>query len=387
MGSRARARVVSWVPAIAVWVVAVGSLLIIAVNVVAMPRLANAASLGAHRSRQRISVLIPARNEVDQILASVGSALAQDGVDVEVIVLDDRSDDGTLARLETIDDDRLHIVAGATLPEGWTGKNWACHQLSGRASHDLLCFLDADTRLTPGALAAVCDVLDRERADLVSCLVAADYRSAAQRTLLPMVNHALLALFPVALMHVSRFPRVALALGPFIAVRRDAYESVGGHAAHPDEIVDDVRLARSVKRSGGRVRLANGTNSITTRWYPDLGGIWRGFSKNAYGAIESSPVLAALTCLALVPLLVAPFVQAAIGVATGDVAAAPVIQCGLLVGGRLVTARLGRDPVASSILHPVAVVFWGATLARSAQLSHGRRSVEWRGRSVPVARR
>ena len=374
---------------LAVWIVAIGSLAIIAANVVVMPRLDRARPDrgGTGRLPPSVSVLIPARDEQDDIVACLRAVLAQRDVELDVVVLDDRSGDDTLALARGVIDDRVRVVAGEPLPDGWTGKNWACHQLSELATHDLWCFVDADTVLEPHVLAEVCDLIERDGADLMSCLIGADYRSTSQRVLLPMVNHALLALFPISLMHTSRLPSVALALGPFIAVRREAYDRVGGHAAHPAEIVDDVRLARGVKRSGGRVRLANGASAIRTRWYPDVASIWRGFSKNAYGAIESSPVLAVLTCGVLVPLLLTPFVRVAAGAVVGDVRLDALAQVTLLILGRVITARLGRDPVWSSILHPIAVVFWGATLAQSARLAHLERSVEWRGRSVSVGRR
>jgi hypothetical protein len=185
-------------------------------------------------------------------------------------------------------------------------------------------------------------------------------------------------------MHSPYMPRVALALGPFMLVTRDAYDRVGGHAARHGEIVDDVGLSRAIKMSGGRVRLANGTSVARTRWYPDVRGMWNGFSKNAFGALDSNQLLATLTCFALVPLLLAPFVRLPVGLLTDGVPGEVWFQVALFLLGRFVSAIVGRDPIWSIPFHPVAVTFWGATLFRSAWLSRRGSSVVWRGREVPV---
>jgi len=368
---------------------AIASLLILAANIVMIRRLDG----GAPRDDAEgpggglISVIIPARNEATGIVECVERALAQGGVEIEVIVVDDRSEDDTLVRAASIGDDRLTVVAGTPLPDGWTGKNWACHQGVARAHGDRLCFVDADTRLEPSAIAGAAQVLQAEHAELVSCLVAADYRTTAQAVLLPMVNHAMLALFPVGAMHSPHMPRVALALGPFMLVERDAYERVGGHALRSSEVVDDVGLCRAIKTTGGRVRIANGTSVARTRWYPDTRGIWNGFSKNAFGALDSNYAVAMLTCFVLVPLLVAPFVRLPIGLTTDGVPTEVWVQVALFLLARLVSAAAGRDPMWTIPFHPVTVTFWGATLLRSTWLSNRDRSVSWRGRAVRVANR
>ena len=105
----------------------------------------------------------------------------------------------------------------------------------------------------------------------------ADASSLSGEVLLPMVTHAMLALIPVSLINNARNPSLALAFGPFILVSRAAYGAAGGHAANPTHIVDDVQLSREVKAAGHGVRLANGTDLVQTRWYPDVRSIWGGF--------------------------------------------------------------------------------------------------------------
>ena len=365
---------------------AIAGLVVLVLNLFMVPVLGRHFRNGG-RAPAKVSVVIPARNEAARIQGCIEAVLAQQGVDLELIVVDDCSDDATFELAEAAAAGagvRVTVIAGRLPPVGWTGKNWACHQAAAHATAELLCFVDADTQLEPTAIAELARVLDEENADLVSSLVAAEYVTPAQAIFLPMVNHALLVLFPVAAMHWARLPRVALALGPFMLVTRDAYDRVGGHAARRGEIVDDVGMSRAVKLSGGRVRLANGTGVARTGWYPGLRGIWNGFSKNAFGALDRNELLAALTCFGLVPLLVAPFARVALGLAGDGVANEVWLQIALFLVARLVSALAGRDPVWSIVFHPVTVAFWGATLLWSAWLARRGSSVEWRGRSVLV---
>ncbi len=331
-----------------------------------------------------ISVLVPARNEGDNIGPCVRALLAQDYPHIEVLVLDDDSDDDTAAIVRSFDDPRLRLFTGETLPEGWTGKNWACHQLASKAQGDVLCFVDADTLLAPSTLSSALAIMNEEEADLVTLLVAAEYNSTTEAVLLPMVNHALLALFPIWLMHGQRFPRLAIGLGPFMMIHTATYEACGGHAAAPGHVVDDVELCRAVKGIGGTVRLANGTSMVGTRWYSSVGDIWRGFSKNAFGALDSSSIVALTTVLVLVPLLCTPFIRVADGLLTGSLATEPVLQALMLLTTRAITSHVGRDPLWSTFAYPITVLFWGATLAWSVILTAANRSVEWRGRPVAV---
>lgn len=355
----------------------------ILVNIALNHRALRRRDVAAPAARRPVSVLVPARDEEQNIVRCVEAILSQSQADLEVIVLDDESSDATFAAASSIRDPRVKVIAGTPPPPGWTGKNWACHQLSETARHDLLLFVDADTTLAPGAVAAALDEMDDDT-DLVTFLLAADSTGVAPGVVLPMVNYALMALFPAWLMNSRFFPRTALGLGPFILVRRGAYDAVGGHGGDPGSVVDDVRLCRDVKRSGGRVRLVNGTDLVRTRWYASVPEMWRGFSKNAFSALEHNVWLAAAVVFLLVPLLVVPFLRVADGLVSGAVPGEAIAQVLLLAAGRLATSISGSDPMWSIPLFPVTVAFWGATLAWSAVITTSHRSVSWRGRAVAL---
>lgn len=330
-----------------------------------------------------VSVLVPARNEEATIAACLRSLLAQDYPNLEILVLDDGSTDATPRLVHRVGGATVRLLPGAALPPGWTGKNWACHQLSQAARGDLLCFVDCDTTLAPGTVSAAVGLQEEHGAGLVSLLPRAQRRSLSGSLLLPMVPHAMLALYPMALVHRPA-GQSAVAFGPFLLVAREAYDAAGGHAARADAIVDDVELSRAVKGAGYPVRLANGTDLVETAWYRGVGPIWRGFSKNAYGGIGYSPWMAAAVVLGVMPVLLLPFFRVGLGVVGGDLSTAALWQVLLLLSNRMLTSHLGRDPQWSTPFHPVMVAFWGLALAWSAMLSVTHRSVVWRDREVPT---
>lgn len=335
----------------------------------------------------KVSILVPARNEEAEIGDCLRSLLHQTHPDVEIVVLDDRSTDRTAAIVRAVGGDRVRLIGGVELPDGWTGKNWACHQLAQAATGDVLCFVDADTHLAPDAVASVVSTLVTHDVGLVAVMLRSDTEGVAEAVLLPMVNHAVLGLFPTSLIHRSTHPDLAIGFGPFLTISRQAYDDAGGHAAHPNHVVDDMRLARSVKAAGHEIRLVNGTDLVSTRWYHGLREIWHGFSKNAYGGIAYRSGLALAAVAILMPLLVLPFVRLVVGLFVGSVPGEVLMQVALLLVGRLITSIVGRDPLWTVPLHPVTVVFWAATLAWSVTLGLTGRTVSWKGRRVAVGDR
>ncbi len=160
-----------------------------------------------------VSVLVPARNEEASIATCLEALLGQDYPNFEIIVLDDRSTDGTAATALARRDPRVRLVRGAELPDGWTGKNWACAQLAREARGDVLCFVDADTILQPETLSRASGELREGDLGLVSMLLRTDTGTVAEGVLMPMVNYAVLGLLPAALIERPGFPQAAVALG------------------------------------------------------------------------------------------------------------------------------------------------------------------------------
>jgi chlorobactene glucosyltransferase len=236
-------------------------------------------------TRPRVSILVPARNEAGNIGPCVRSLLAQRYPNFEVLVLDDHSSDGTWQILSGLaaEDGRLRLLKGQPLPEGWLGKHWACHQLAQRAGGQLLLFTDADTRHHPDTLEEAMAALQAEQADLLSALPWQEVVSWGERLVVPLIPWSICAFVPLTLAYRWRLPALSAAVGQFMLFQRRAYEAIGGYEAVKQDVVDDISLARRVKRYGLRWRLANGSQRIGCRMYRNFGQVVEGLSKNLFG--------------------------------------------------------------------------------------------------------
>ncbi|WP_261663401.1 glycosyltransferase family 2 protein [Deinococcus sp. Marseille-Q6407] len=231
------------------------------------------------RQRPRVSLLTPARDEAHNVPKLLQGLLSQ-GAD-EVILLDDNSSDGTgdLARDLCRGVPGARVISGAPLPDGWSGKNWACQQLSQAASGEVLIFVDADVEWHAGALDAVLAELERSGADLLSCWPRQDVGSAGERLITPYIDLYLLTLLPYPAM---RLPLVATAtaVGQVMVFRRSSYDAVGGHQLVQGDVLEDVLFAKRLKARGYRVLGALGGERIGVRMYQDYASSVNGYAKS-----------------------------------------------------------------------------------------------------------
>jgi chlorobactene glucosyltransferase len=265
-------------------------LLVVAFNLVANLRmLARCAPRRAQPQRpELVSVLIPARNEALNIGACLESLLAQDYPHLEILVLDDSSTDATAKIVAgfAARDQRVRLVSGQPLPQGWMGKNYACHQLARLAQGEWLLFTDADTQHQPGTVAWALAAAQQNRADLVSVIPHTVTVTLGEQLIVPIIPFALLGFFPLDLADRLRIPFLTMALGPFMLFSRRAYAAIDGHQGVRGEIAEDVMLARRIRRAGGRVVLLDGSEHVSVRFYRGFGESWHGLAKSAFAALE-----------------------------------------------------------------------------------------------------
>src|SRR5581483_3643856 len=230
-----------------------------------------------------VSVLIPARNEEAAIGPALAAVLAGRGVEFEVLVLDDHSTDRTAAVVAdcAAGDDRVRLVTSDPLPDGWCGKQFACHQLAAHARHDVLVFLDADVRLAPDALARLVAALDASGADLVSGIPCQETGTAVEKLVIPLIHVLLLGYLPLAGTRRTRGPAFAAGCGQLFVTRRGAYEAAGGHAAIRASLHDGIMLPRAYRRRGLTTDMIDATDLATCRMYRSGRALWFGLAKNA----------------------------------------------------------------------------------------------------------
>jgi Glycosyl transferase family 2 len=331
-----------------------------------------------------VAILIPARNEAAAIGACVDAALANVGADIEVIVLDDGSTDGTAAIVESRagDDLRLRVVAAPPLPAGWNGKQHACHVLSGLTSRPILLFIDADVRLAREGAARLAAALTTSGADLVSGVPRQIMGSFAERLLIPMINTLILGYLPVPLMRFARKEALGAGCGQLMMVRREAYIAAGGHAAIRTTLHDGLKLPRLFRSAGFNTDLVDGADLAECRMYTGLGDLVRGLLKNATEGMAKPAALPVWTLLLLgghvLPWILLPFAFAA---GSRDMLILTMLACALPITARLLQALRCKEPLGAVPFHPLGVLAllalqWTALVRRQMGIR-----TEWRGRA------
>lgn len=232
-----------------------------------------------------LSVIIPARNEQRNIERCLRSILATTYAPLEVIVVDDHSEDdtGAIARAVAGEDRRVRVIDSPALPDEWFGKQWACHTGAAAARGQLLCFCDADTTHSRDLLSRAVNALVSREADMLSVAGHQEMHSFWERVIQPsMFSMLLLRYGGSEVVNSAHRAEDVIANGQFILVRREAYLASGGHAAVRELVAEDLALAQRFFRLGLRVRLVLGMHQLSTHMYSSLREAVRGWSKNVY---------------------------------------------------------------------------------------------------------
>lgn len=355
-----------------------------------------------------ISVLIPARNEHATIEDCVRAAASSTPAPDEIVVYDDRSTDGTSSILADLRDefqrdDRapdLRVIQGEPLPDGWVGKPHACHQLADHADGDTLVFVDADTQLEPDGIGRLLSLMASDSAtsagagpddgaELVSAVPRQLTGSFIERLAIPLLHLTYTSWLPQTLVYRSDDTRFLSANGQIMAVDRTTLEDVGGFESVRRDVVDDMALARRFKQRGHTVVFADGFHIARCRMYTSGAKLVRGFSKNLYEGIGSSPVALAGVISLYLCAFFAPYAGLATALATGiatpitasiATAAATGVAANLTLRG-LLTWRFDH-PIEGIALHPFAILVF-VFVALNSFLWHARDAVEWSGRTYP----
>jgi chlorobactene glucosyltransferase len=334
-----------------------------------------------------VSVLVPARNEALNIERCVRSLLQQNYAPFEILVLDDGSTDATFELLQTLageSNERLRILTGEPLPEGWHGKAWACDQLGRQAKGELLLFTDADTMHAADALSRSVAAMEESRSDMLSLTPRQELCSFWEKLVVPLVYVILMCYLPLRLVRTSRNPAFCFANGQFILFRRAFYKRINGHAAVREAIVEDVWLCKAVKRAGGRVVAFNGSDAVSCRMYRSFGDIWEGFSKNLYAGLGYSTSGLFLLMVLTVAFYIAPYAFFFQALYTGQFSASlfwfPLIQITVALICRLIIARLFSQSLSMVFLHLLSQVVLLAIALNSFWVIKSGRGARWKGR-------
>lgn len=370
------------------------------VNMMLLRRLKSAAC--DSESTQDLSILVPARNEEIRIRECLLSLIAQHPPVREIILLDDRSSDRTAQIAMEIGFSEnpaspLRLLRGKELPEGWVGKNWACHQLSLAANPQSghLLFTDADTVHSPDcARTALAHALS-ERADLLSLWPKQATLTWSEKIVIPIGYLLFMSCLSLPTLHYLqarpclvrrwRIPptflaSIAIANGQFLLFRKEAYEAVGGHEALKNHLVEDVAFGRRIAaRTGEGMRLLNADGGVLLRcrMYLNFMELWEGFSKNLRPVFEESNARFFLFILLSAGLFLFPFL--ALGVTRVNESPA-LIAILLIFTLRLLLTLRFRTSWLSLVAHPFGVAL-ALIIALNSWRLCGTKGVIWKGRT------
>lgn len=336
----------------------------------------------------RVSVIVPARNEREDLTGCLDALRAQDwtkeGGWMETLVVDGGSTDGTaeVARAHPL---APKVLEEPPLPPGWVGKNWACHRGMQQAQGDLLLFLDADVRLAPAAVRAAVLRQSETGADLLTLASRIVMEGFWERVVMPLYVQFVLLYFVAPRVNHDDSSR-AMANGQFMLFTRKGYALCGGHEAVRGAVLEDVSLAQRVKRSGGKVRLFWAPELLSTRMYANREEMDEGILKNLHGTRFSAGRQIGLA-LAIFVYFLSPFLVLALALA--GLLAWPWLLVALLVIGLTALKQMGfqgavRAPRRYGLLYPLGCAYYLGLFGRSLAIGLRGGQVHWKGRAYDM---
>ena len=337
---------------------------------------------------QRVSVLIPARNEAASIGSAIEAILANDHPHFEVLVLDDQSEDDTAKIVQSfVDRDprnpRVRLLKSTSLPDGWNGKQHACWQLANQSSSDWLLFLDADVRLSADAISRCLAEQNLRKAPLISGFPLQETGTIAEKMLIPLMYYVLLCYLPIDRMRASLGVGLAAGCGQLFFANRAVYMSMGGHSTIRGSRHDGIQLPRAFRRAGHATDIFDATDIARCRMYTTTLQVCNGLLKNATEGIANARLIMPFSVLliggSVLPLLllVISILAGASQIAVAILVVATVIS---FVPRLVACSRFGQSYV-GAMLHPVGVACfvalqWIAILRKSLGIT-----TKWRGRN------
>lgn len=338
----------------------------------------------APESWPRLSVVIPACNEVATLERALATLLAQDYPDLEIVLVDDRSTDGTSELVDRMaaGDARIRSVHVTHLPDGWLGKVHALHRAVGVARGEWLLFTDADVHFKAGGLRKVVALCLEDELDHLVVLPDARAGSVLEEAVVDAMGEIFMQRTRAA--RIGRSPDAYAGVGAFNLVRRTAFDRSEGFPFLRLEVLDDVGLGLVMRRAGARARLEIGTGEVVLTWYSSLREMAGGLEKNLFGWLARySWLRLAATVLGWWAILAAPIVSLVTPVPWLWLLA---VVCGVsLVAGAAVVARHTRRPMAPLLLLPLGRLVVSLMLLGSAVACWRRRGIVWRGTTYPLA--
>jgi len=329
------------------------------------------------RDFPRISIVIPARDERENLAILLPSIAGQDVLAFEIIVADDGSTDGTAKIAES---HGARVIRCPPPPAGWIGKSWACQQGAAAATGDFLLFLDADTKLEPSGLGKIAALANESEA----CSLCPFHR-------VPRPYEQLSAFFNLTMVcGVNAFglhPSSSAMFGQSLLVHREAYRKIGGHALVAGEVLENFRLAEHFRAGGLRIQALLGAGAVSMRMFPQgLRQLWDSWKKGASrGAGQSDRraliftsvwITGAMLCTTAVVIALLPGASPLFLISTAGVYLVYAIQC------HLALRNIGSFSPLTSLFFPIPLLFYQTLFFSSVIGAKSKKKTQWKGRDV-----
>ena len=312
-----------------------------------------------------VDILVPMRDEEANAEACLKSLVNSEMLDSsQIYALDDGSTDQTANLISTF---KVNKLTGTSLPEGWLGKNWACHNLARAGSGEYLVFVDADVRLHPYAIASAITKMKTLGWDYISPYPKQITGSFMEKLIQPLLQWSWIASVPLRI--AEKYPNrsMTIANGQFFIVKRSAYESAGGHASIAHEVLDDLELARLLVANGFKGGVADGSSVASCRMYKNSAELIDGYTKSLWKAFGGTT-----------GTLVALFLLVITGISPYLGFGAPVVFIFL---SRVLSALKTKSNPALAFLHPIAIIVLLYLIVLSS-IRKSRGTLQWRGRAI-----
>jgi chlorobactene glucosyltransferase len=334
-----------------------------------------------------ISIIIPARNEEENIVDCLNGILNQKYENFELIVVDDNSNDKTPYLVEKFVDKNknLKFLRLNFLPEGWMGKNFACWNGFNLSKGEYLLFTDADTRfIDENLIEYAISKMKEKDLKLLSLIPKIEAISFIEKIFMPLWSFAFITFLPLRIL--SKKNKFAFALGPFLLFERKFYEEIGGHKEIRNEIVDDIFLARKVKKNGGNIAILNGKEFIKVRFYKNYEEIKRGVTKSAFGAFNYSYKILFIFLLLSFIIFFLPFLNFLKGILTScpNLIKISFLQISLIYLLKLISDIYNSHDLKYTIFFPISLLIGIYLCIYSAKEAFFRRGYVWKERFYPV---
>jgi cellulose synthase/poly-beta-1,6-N-acetylglucosamine synthase-like glycosyltransferase len=322
-----------------------------------------------------VSVIVPLRNEADNIPGLVNSLLSQNSLtNVEYLFLNDNSEDESFDLLTSALSgfENAKVIQGSSMPHGWIGKTWALQQLLELSRGEIIVSIDADVRLTPDAINESITLMKSRRLDFLSPYPRQITHTLGERFIQPLLQWSWMSTLLLGIAEKASFSSMAVANGQFFIVRKSALAVAGGYESVKADVLDDVFLARRLLKTGSHGVVVNGASIAECRMYSSWSEIEAGYGKSLRHAFGSP--FGSLWAIFFIFLTgIAPLIFALMGSVWGWLALA------FIIATRMMSASRARTRIIDSLFHPISSTLLIYLIFYSYLM---RGDIQWKGRPV-----